>query len=62
MAQIPTDGGAFYQDPDGVLHKLEDGEYRLDPETRLLVPPKRLTPAPVKPPEPPAPAPAPAKK
>lgn len=53
MAQIPTDGGAYYQDPDGVLHKLEDAEYQLDPKTRLLVPPKRLTTAPKAPaPEP----------
>ena len=53
MAQTPIDGGAYYQDPDGVLHKLEDGEYQLDPDTRFLVPPKRLTAAPKAPaPEP----------
>jgi hypothetical protein len=46
MAQNPTDGGSFYRDPDGVLHKLEDAEYMLDPETRLLIPPKRLAPQP----------------
>jgi hypothetical protein len=56
MAQNPIDGGAFYRDPDGVLHKLEDGEYQLDQKTRMLIPPKRLT-APPKPPEPPVTAP-----
>lgn len=53
MAQNPTDGGTYFQDADGVLHKLNDGDYQLDPATRLLVPPKRLTPNP-KPPDPPA--------
>lgn len=53
MAQNPIDGGAYYQDADGALHKLEGSDYQLDPVTRLLVPPKRLTPSP-KPPDPPA--------
>jgi len=61
MAQNPTDGGAYIRDADGVLRKLEDSEYQLDPVTRLLVPPKRPAAA-SKPPEPPAPDPVSTKK
>jgi hypothetical protein len=53
MAQNPIDGGAYYQDADGALHKLDSSDYQLDPVTRLLVPPKRLTLNP-KPPDSPA--------
>jgi hypothetical protein len=38
MAQKPIDGGAYYQDADGNLVKLEEGQYALDPVTRELKP------------------------
>ena len=46
MTQNPIQGGAYYRDADGVLHRLEDGEQQLDPNTRLFTPPKRFTTAP----------------
>jgi hypothetical protein len=51
MAQNPTGGGTYFRDADGVLHQLEEAEVKLDPETRLLIPPKRLAPQPPKAPE-----------
>jgi len=43
MARKPIDGGAYYQNADGALIKLEEGQYQLDPVTRELkrpMPPK----------------------
>ena len=41
MAQKPIDGGAYFQNADGAIVKLEEGQYQLDPVTREL---KRPTP------------------
>jgi hypothetical protein len=36
MAQKPIDGGAYYQDADGNLVKLDEDQLVLDPQTREL--------------------------